>query len=270
MSESTTPYIHGTSPDEQSRLALMNRILNQRELVELGLTGDERVLEMGAGTGVFATDLARAVPHGNVVAVERDERQLALGRENVKGLANLDLRGGDAYDPPLTEEEWGTFDLVHARFLLEHLERPLEAVRLMVRAVRPGGRIALIDDDHSLMRLWPEPAGFHELWGAYVDQYVELGTDPFIGRRLVALLQAAGARPVRTSMVFYGGCSNDPGFAPVVENLARVVDGARARVVSSGALTGERFDQSLRELERWVEGPDRALWYGLPLAEGTR
>jgi len=192
------------------------------------------------------------------------------GRENVAGIANLELRGGDAYDPPLNEDEWGTFDLVHARFLLEHLERPLDAVKVMVRAARPGGRVALIDDDHSLMRAWPEPPGFWELWNAYVAQYEELGMDPYIGRRMVSLLHAAGAQPQETSMVFYGGCSNDPGFGPVVENLARVMESAKERVVAAGSFTAERFDETIRELERWAEGPDRALWYGLPLAIGVR
>ena len=36
-------------------------------------------------------------------------------------------------------DEWGTFDLVHARFLLEHVSDPLAVVRSMARAVRPGG-----------------------------------------------------------------------------------------------------------------------------------
>jgi hypothetical protein len=71
-------------------------------------------------------------------------------------------------------------------------------------------------------------------------------------------------------MVFYGGCSNDPGFGPVVENLARVLESAAERIVASGEFTQDRFDAAVRALEAWSEGPDRALWYGLPLAEGTR
>ena len=36
---------------------------------------------------------------------------------------------------------------------------PLAVVRQMVRAVKPGGRVVLADDDHDLLRLWPEPPG---------------------------------------------------------------------------------------------------------------
>ena len=50
----TDSYIHGTCPRERERLGLLNRILNERSLAELRLEPGTRVLEMGAGTGVFA------------------------------------------------------------------------------------------------------------------------------------------------------------------------------------------------------------------------
>jgi 2-polyprenyl-3-methyl-5-hydroxy-6-metoxy-1,4-benzoquinol methylase len=47
----------------------------------------------------------------------------------------------------------GHFDVAHARFLLEHVPDPLVIVRTMVRAVRPGGRVILADDDYEGLRL---------------------------------------------------------------------------------------------------------------------
>ena len=72
----------------------------------------------------------------------------------------MDLRSGDALALPLRTEEWGDFDVAHARFVLEHVRDPLGVVRSMVRAVKFGGRIVLEDDDHEVIRLWPEPPGF--------------------------------------------------------------------------------------------------------------
>ena len=51
----------------------------------------------------------------------------------------LDLRQGDVFQPAISDAEWGTFDVAHTRFLLEHLNNPLGAVQNMVRAVRRAG-----------------------------------------------------------------------------------------------------------------------------------
>ncbi len=267
---SATSYLHGTSDEEQARLALMNDILNERELALLALSGDERCLEVGAGTGVFARALARAVPRGSVVAIERDPRQLAAGARNAGGVPNLELRRGDATDPPLAEGEWGSFDLVHARFLLEHLSAPEAAVRAMVRAVAPGRRIVLVDDDHAQLCLWPEVEGFAALWRAYCRQYELRGTDPRVGRRLCQLLVDAGARVSATAVLFYGGASGVPGFEAVVENLIAVVGGAAGAIVESRELGESAVERVLLDLRAWSRRAGAALWYALPVAEGTR
>ncbi len=263
-------YIHGASSEEQARLLLMNRILNQRAVDELALQGHERVLEMGAGTGVFARALAAALPRGGVLGIERDPNQFQAARQLARGAGNLELRQGDAYDPPLRPEEWESFDLAHARFLLEHVQRPHDVVRVLVRAIRPGGRIVLVDDDHALLRLWPEPAGLDRLWSAYVGLYVDQDTDPYIGRRLVELLAQAGARPRRCTFFFYGGCSGDPGFQDVVENLAQVFEGVAERIVHSHKMERDEVAAAIAALREWAQGDARALWYALPWAEGTR
>src|SRR5262245_66652770 len=98
-SGSATTYIHGTSAAEHERLGWMNRLLNERELDAIGLRGDERVLELGAGTGLFARALAERLSRGRVLGIEFDERQLAAARATTAGLENVELRRGDACEP---------------------------------------------------------------------------------------------------------------------------------------------------------------------------
>jgi ubiquinone/menaquinone biosynthesis C-methylase UbiE len=162
-------YIHGTDDDEQRRLSLMNDVLlNSAMLREMHLRGDERILDLGSGLGQFTRMMARAVPNGHVTGIERDEEQLAAAKRlaaNDGEEALAEFRAGDALNLDLCDK-WGTFDIAHTRFLLEHIPDPLSAVRSMVRAVRPGGRIVLADDDHGVLRLWPEPPGWMSLWDA--------------------------------------------------------------------------------------------------------
>src|SRR5436309_6817628 len=184
----TSKYIHGTSEDEQKRLSLMNDVLlNREELPQLHLRGDERIIDFGSGLGQFSRAMARAVPRGRVVGIERDQEQLAGARRlaNDDGETNLvDFRQGDVLQLDLGAEQ-ESFDVAHTRFLLEHLPDPLSVVKTMVRSVRPGGRIVVADDDHGVLRLWPESPGFYDLWNAYMRTYDRIGNDPFVGRRLV-------------------------------------------------------------------------------------
>jgi len=163
-------YIHGTAPEEQRRLSLLNDVLlNPASLREIALRGDERIVDFGSGLGQFSRAMARAVPRGNVVGIERSEEQLALAKRLAKddGESSLvEFRQGDVLSAEL---EWGTYDIAHARFVLEHVPDPLRVVKTMVRAVRPGGRIILADDDHDVLRLWPEPPGMAELWRANMN-----------------------------------------------------------------------------------------------------
>jgi SAM-dependent methyltransferase len=266
----SSPYIHGSSAEEHERLGWMNALLNERELAAINPRGDERVLEVGAGTAIFARALAEKLPRGSVVGIERDPEQLAAARRVAGGCANLELRQGDALNPPLSTKEWGSFDLVHARFLLEHLEDPAGAVSVMLRAARPGGRIVLVDDDHATMRPWPEPARFPRLWQAYCDQYARRRMDPYIGRRLVALLYEAGAQSVRAEMIFFGACAGMREFTHAAENLIGVLAGAADDIAAAGGIGAADIRAALDALRAWGKRKDAALWYALPFAEGVR
>jgi SAM-dependent methyltransferase len=267
-------YIHGTSKDEQRRLSLLNTLMNDGSLRELDLRGGERVLDLGAGLGQLTRAMARAAgPAGRVVGIERSPEQIAEALRQARDAGEeglVDLRQGDALDPPLRTGEWGSFDVAHARFVLEHLPEPLEVVRVMARAVRPGGRIVLEDDDHDVLRLWPEPHGFRAVWEAYMRSYERVGNDPIVGRRLVALLHAAGALPRRNTWIFFGGCAGHPSFAALLQNLHGILAGAREAILSEGRLDPAAFEAGLEALRAWAARPDAALWFAICWAEGVR
>jgi SAM-dependent methyltransferase len=269
MPDRPDAYIHGRSPEEVARLARLNELLNEACLRELKLGGGERILDVGAGQGQLSRAMARAAGRA-VVAVERSQEQLAEADRLAGEAGLLDLRAGDAAALPLDPAELGSFDLAHARFLLEHVPDPAAVVRGMVGAVRPGGRVVLGDDDHALMRLFPEPAGFAPVWAAFVRSYDRLGHDPYVGRRLTGLLAQAGAAPARITWVFFGACAGEPAFPGFAANLIQNLKGAREALLATGLVDDEALAAVLRALERWAERPDAAIWYGMNWAEGVR
>jgi SAM-dependent methyltransferase len=269
-----TTYIHGSAPTEQRRLSRLNDLLNDASLRELGLCGGELILDVGSGLAQFTRAMAKAAGRsGRAIGIERDPAQLEEARRQAAldgELSLVELRPGDASDLPLKADEWGTFDLVHARYLLEHVADPLVVVRSMARAVRPGGRIVLADDDHDILRLWPEPPGLPSIWQAYIRSYDRLGHDPFAGRRLVSLLHESGAVRISNTWVFFGSCAGNPAFADIVENLQRILIGARAIILSTAHLEPQEFDRAIAALDDWSRRGDAAFWFAMCWAQGFK
>ena len=268
-------YIHGTTPAEQDRLSRLNDLLNDMSLREMKLVGNERVIDVGCGLGQLTRAFGRQVtPRGSTLGIERSMEQLAQARRlaaQAKEDSLVEFREGAADKLSLRAEEWGSFDVAHARFLLEHVTDPLGVVREMVRSVRPGGRIILEDDPHDTHRLWPEPAGFGQLWSAYMRTYDRLGCDPVVGHRLVSLLAQAGAIPRRIQWLFFGACAGQPELlAAYTDNLVRILDGARQPILKLGEFEQTSFDECLQAIRVWGQRPDAAYWYAFSWAEGVR
>ena len=266
-------YIHGSTPKEQARLSKLNVILNEKSLKELDLKGGEKILDIGSGLGQFSSMMAEKVePTGSVLGIERDiaQYQKALALAHNSPATNIEFRQGNAYQLPLKKAEWKSFDLVHTRFLLEHLSQPQKAVNQMVKATKSGGRIVLEDDDHATFRPTPEPMGFSIIWTAYLRSYERLGNDPFIGRRLVTLLRNSGIKKIRNSSIFFGGCASEKQFPLVAENLIGILEGAKALILKEALLDEPSFKLAIEGLKHWKTLPDAALWYSIAWAEGIK
>src|SRR5262250_2621315 len=108
-------YVHGTAAPEQDRLAALNRLTNEPFISFLGLGGSEKVLEVGSGLGILASEASRVVPQGSVTGIEYAADQLSTAPT---GAPNLKFIQGDAHSLPFPEN---TFDVVYCRYVLEHV-----------------------------------------------------------------------------------------------------------------------------------------------------
>lgn len=269
---SDTVYIHGMTPPEQERLARLNSLINDSCLREIDPRPVERALDVGCGQAQFTRALAHATK-ALAVGVDRDPTQLAEAHRLAVAADDahwVSLRQGDAAQLPLADEEWGSFDLAHARFVLEHVNDPAAVVRSMVRALKPGGRIVLADDDHDVLRMWPEPAGTMEVWRAYIASYLHHGNDPHVGRKLTALIHDAGAKPSRSTWIWFGACHGHPDFAPLIENMASILRGARASILATRQIDDAGFARGLQGLSSLLHRPGASLWFAICWAQGRK
>lgn len=101
------------------------------------LLGTERViLDVGCGEGLTLERLVKRFPESEVVGIDRLEENVEICRSH-----GLPARKGDVYDIDLPDD---SVDAVLLFEVIEHLERPEEAIGEVGRVLKPGGRLVLI------------------------------------------------------------------------------------------------------------------------------
>jgi SAM-dependent methyltransferase len=142
---------------------------------------DERVLEIGCGTGCDLLQFARHGAHASGIDITPEH--LRLARERVRELA--EVRQGDATAIPFPAD---SFDYVYSHGVLHHLDQPRRMVEEIFRVLRPGGRFnihvyAFWSCAHLLGRL---------KYGTEWKRHIENSRDPvhidlYTGRKLQSL-----------------------------------------------------------------------------------
>lgn len=152
----------------------------------VGDSPHQAVLDLGTGTGRMLQLLA---PHADrAVGVDLSPAMLAVARAGVEraGLRNVQLRQGDIYALPVERD---SYDLVLVHQVLHYLDDPARALREAARALRPGGRLVVVDfapHEHEFLR---ERHAHRRLGFARAeieDILAELGLVTLAGRDLAA------------------------------------------------------------------------------------
>jgi SAM-dependent methyltransferase len=229
-----------------------------RHLTALGITAGWRCLEVGGGGGSIARWLSEQVgPTGNVMATDLDTRFLAALDE-----PNLGVRQHDITRDPLPER---AFDLVHARFVLEHLANRAAALRSMAAALAGGGWLLLEETDSASWLPVPEASAaaaalFTRWTQAFITLCQSTGVDPYSGRRGVGDLRALGLREVDAE----GRVYIVRGGSPPAEVWRLTAEQVCPRITASGYLSEDEMTQILALLAdpsfAWMEGLVMATW----------
>lgn len=115
-----------------------------RAIAALDLAPDDVIADIGAGSGYYTFRLAPLVPEGKVVAVDIQPEMLAFleKRKNKQGVTNIDTHLGAIDDSKLPPSSIDAALFVDAYHEFSH---PYEMMQSIVRALRPGGRVFLLE-----------------------------------------------------------------------------------------------------------------------------
>jgi ubiquinone/menaquinone biosynthesis C-methylase UbiE len=116
--------------------------VTERLAAALGEERAPRLLDVACGPGVLSTVLSRRAERVVALDLTPEVLRLARNRSDAAGLPNLSFARGLAEQLPFAA---GSFDAAVLRLALHHFDRPGPALRAIREALRPGGRLALLD-----------------------------------------------------------------------------------------------------------------------------
>jgi ubiquinone/menaquinone biosynthesis C-methylase UbiE len=180
------------------RQAQWTRDLRNHLFKQIKISKQDRILEVGCGTGAVLIDLdLPACKFG----LDINQAYLSHFRSN---LSRCHLTAGDAHLLPFATR---SFDLTFCHFLLLWVESPVEVIREMIRVTHPGcAVIALAEPDYGGRIDFPselaQPGGWQ------TEALRRQGAEPTIGRQINSIFHRAGLINIQTGVL--GGQWKDP------------------------------------------------------------
>lgn len=235
---------------EIGRLAAQGAWLTEEAealLSSIGVGPGWRCLDLACGLGdVTRLMAARAGAPGLVVGLDLERRFLDHARAQAAGA--VEYLEADACRTGLPD---GGFDLVHGRFLFAGAARFDPLLTEAIRLARPGGTIALQEQDLSSMACFPPHPAFARLKGMLGAGLEQSGTGRGVARRLFGLLRQAGLRELRYRPFLVSCQAGDPQAAW----LPDIVDSLRGPLLRAGLTDGPALDEAIAACRSHLNDP---------------
>jgi SAM-dependent methyltransferase len=225
-------FVEGTP--EQQRLALLEQLFDPttvRHLDRIGVAPGWKCLEVGAGAGSIARVLANRAGGENVVATDINIDPLEpLTKEHGVTVLRHNVAVDDAP---------GSFDLIHARYVLEHLSARDDIVERLVSWLKPGGWL-LLESASPVAELTTRPA-IRRVIETGVAMWVKmLGTDITWARGYPLPLIAAGLQECGAE----GSAPPILGGSPMAAWVQATLELGAEPAISAGLITRDEIDEA--------------------------
>ena len=113
----------------------------------LGIHGDDRILDVGTGTGIMIPFYERYLVNGRVVAVDYSEKMIEVARSKYpeKEHPKISYIVSDVYDLKYDSD----FDIVVCYSCFPHLVDQTLALKILSKALKKGGRLVIAHSDSA-------------------------------------------------------------------------------------------------------------------------
>ncbi len=250
----TGAYVHGYDSRENRRLRDQASTLVELLHSDTRYPEGSSVLEAGCGVGAQTVTLAINSPKALITSIDVSEVSLAEAGKAVRaaGIGNVTLRQADIFHLPFPP---ASFDHVFVCFVLEHLARPVEALRALKGMVKPGGSITVIEGDHGSTYFHPQSEYADRAVRCLVELQARAKGNALVGRELYPLLTQAGFAGVQVSPRMVYVDSSRPALVDgfTKKTFTAMIEGVRMPAIDAGLMSEADFDRGIADLYRTAE-----------------
>ncbi len=252
MADHKSDYVISGGAEGKRRLNVLAEALypyTKGLLTTVGVGKGSSFLDNGCGGGNVSLMVAEIVGStGRVVGIDMDGEIIHLASLDAKerNILNVDFFQRQAYDLGFKKE----FDYTYARFLLSHLNDPLQAVLMMKDATVPGGILIAEDVHFSGHFCYPYNAAFERYLELYTQVVRVKGGDAEMGPKLPGLFKEAGIENVSFDIVQPAFIQGNGKWMAYI-TLEKISDS----IVHENLATRDEIDGLLAELYRFTKEP---------------
>jgi len=207
------------------RYDLMNRLMTagqdvrwrKKVIQRAKLEMDACLLDLGAGTGNLAREAVRQQPDAKVVAADFTFEMMRVGKNqgnpDKRGNGSMPWSAADALNLPFGDK---TFDAIVSGFLMRNVGDLQQALKEQFRALKPGGRIVILDTTKPKRNLFSPFIWLHmhlmipllgKLISGFGDAYNYLpdSTEGFVTAKEMAVRMAVvGFKRINFEVLMFG------------------------------------------------------------------
>ncbi len=239
---------------DHDRLRMISEIHDEatQDLLRLaGLAPGFRFVEFGCGLGYVTRWAVSEGARGTGIDINQEQVNACELLADAEGLTGADFHVGSVYEP---EFEPDSVDMTYCRWLLVHLNRPVDAMRAIYKILKPGG--VMICEEAGVGQVYTEPRS--EAYAEMVDIALKAGKARGVnydgGRYAHIWAKEAGFELVHAA-AYHPHYLTGPHKSFWNWTLRNAVQ----RLVDEGGLSQERFDELVAGMTAADNSPDTVV-----------